>query len=149
MEYNFKKVHTGKDLTISTTVLLVGAGLFFVNKGLGLCIGICGLLMYLVYKGGYKKDGKGTMLLRKSEDICKACRTSILEFLEGGNRIPDIKKGNDGGSVRLDVYYNKNEQVAYAQLFDFCNYSYEPASGIVELKGDRAGKLISLLLETY
>ena len=149
MEYNFKKVHTGKDLTISTTVLLVGAGLFFVNKGLGLCIGICGLLMYLVYKGGYKKDGKGAMLLRKSEDICKACRTSILEFLEGGNRIPDIKKGNDGGSVRLDVYYNKNEQVAYAQLFDFCNYSYEPASGIVELKGDRAGKLISLLLETY
>ena len=145
MEYNFKKVHTGKDLAISTIVLLAGAGLFFVNKGLGICIGICGLFMYLVNKGGYKKDGKGIQLTRKSEDICKACRTSIVEFLEGKNTVPTIKQGNEGGSIRLDVYFNKAEQVAYAQLYDFCNYTYEPATGVVELKGDKADKLISLL----
>ena len=145
MEYNFKKVHTGKDLAISTIVLLAGVGLFFVNKGLGICIGICGLFMYLVYKGGYKKDGKGILLTRKSEDICKACRTSIVEFLEGKNTVPTIKQGNEGGSIRLDVYFNKDEQVAYAQLYDFCNYTYEPATGIIELKGDKADKLISLL----
>ena len=28
MEYNFKKVHTGKDLAISILVLLAGAGLY-------------------------------------------------------------------------------------------------------------------------
>lgn len=145
MEYNFKKVHTGKDLAISTIVLLAGAGLFFVNKGLGICIGICGLFMYLVYKGGYKKDGKGILLTRKSVDICKACRTSIVEFLEGKNTAPTIKKGNEGGSIRLDVYFNKAGQVAYAQLYDFCNYTNEPATGVVELKGDKAEKLISLL----
>ena len=145
MEYNFKKVHTGKDLAISTIVLLAGVGLFFVNKGLGICIGICGLFMYLVYKGGYKKDGKGILLTRKSEDICKACRTSIVEFLEGKNTVPTIKQGNEGGSIRLDVYFNKDEQVAYAQLYDFCNYTYEPATGIVELKAEKADKLISLL----
>ena len=145
MEYNFKKVHTGKDLAISTVVLLAGVGLFFVNKGLGICIGICGLFMYLVYKGGYKKNGKGILLTRKSEDICKACRNSIVEFLEGKNTVPTIKQGNEGGSIRLDVYFNKDEQVAYAQLYDFCNYTYEPATGIVELKADKADKLISLL----
>ena len=133
------------DLAISTIVLLAGAGLFFVNKGLGICIGICGLFMYLVYKGGYKKDGKGILLTRKSEDICKACRTSIVEFLEGKNTVPTIKQGNEGGSIRLDVYFNKDEQVAYAQLYDFCNYTYEPATGIIELKADKADKLISLL----
>lgn len=145
MEYKFKKVHTGKDLAISTIVLLAGAGLFFVNKGLGICIGVCGLFMYLVYKGCYKKDGMGILLTRKSEDICKACRTSIVEFLEGKNTVLTIKKGNEGGSIRLDVYFNKAEQVAYAQLYDFCNYTYEPATGVVELKGDKADKLISLL----
>ena len=145
MEYNFKKVHTGKDLTISTIVLLAGAGLFFVNKGLGICMTICGLFMYLVYKGGYKKDGKGILLTKKSEDICKACRTPIVEFLEGKNDALTIKQGNEGGSIRLDVYFNKAENVAYAQLHDFCNYTYEPATGIAELKGDRAEKLISLL----
>ena len=47
MEINFKKVHTLKDLAISTIVLLVGIGLFFVNKGLGITIAVCGLAMFL------------------------------------------------------------------------------------------------------
>ena len=84
MEYNFKKVHTGKDLAISILVLLTGVGLYFLNPGLGICI-------------------------------------------------------------RLDVYFSKSEKVAYAQVYDFCNYDYEPATGIIELDGDRADKLISLL----
>ena len=49
MEYNFKKVHTGKDLAISILVLLAGIGLYFLNPGLGICIGTCGLLMCLFY----------------------------------------------------------------------------------------------------
>ena len=53
MEYSLKRVHTGKDLAISATILLAGIGLFFVNKGLGICIGICGVLMCLFYKGGF------------------------------------------------------------------------------------------------
>ena len=56
MEINFKKVHTGKDLAISTIVLLAGIGLFFVNKGFGITIAVCGLAMFFLYKGGYKKD---------------------------------------------------------------------------------------------
>ena len=50
MEYNFRKVHTGKDLAISILVLLAGVGLYFLNPGLGICIGTCGLLMSLFYK---------------------------------------------------------------------------------------------------
>ena len=145
MEYNFKKVHTGKDLAISTIVLLAGVGLFFVNKGVGICLIICGLFMFFVYKGAYRKDGKGILLTRKSEDVCKACRSSIVEFLEGKNTVPTIKQGNEGGILRLDVYFNKAEGVAYAQLYDYNNYTYEPATGVVELKGDRAEKLLSLL----
>ena len=38
MEYNFKKVHTGKDLAISILVLLTGVGLYFLNPGLRICI---------------------------------------------------------------------------------------------------------------
>ena len=32
--------------------------------------------------------------------------------------------------------------IAYVQLFDFSNYTYEPATGIVEIRGPRAEKLI-------
>ena len=93
----------------------------------------------------YKINGRGILLTKESEEICKECRTSIIEFLEGKNPVPVIKQGAEGGSIRLDVYFNKSENVAYAQVYDFCNYDYEPATGIIELDGDRADKLISLL----
>lgn len=145
MEYNFKKVHTGKDLAISTIVLLAGVGLFFVNKGLGICIAGCGLIMLLIYKGGYKNDGQGILLTRKSEDLCKCCKPSIVDYLNGKDVIPQVKKGSEGGSVRLDVYYNASAGIAYAQLYDFRNYSYEPETDVVALYSPRADKLISQL----
>ena len=145
MECNFIKVHTGRDLAISTMLLLSGAGLFLINMGLGICIGICGLCMFIFYKWGYRIDGRGILLSRKSEDISKACRTSLVDFLEGRNPTPTIKQGHEGGTVRLDLYYNQTENVAYVRLYDFCNYVYEPATGIIELNGDRAAKLISLI----
>lgn len=77
MEINFKKVHTVKDLAISTIVLLAGIGFFFVNKGLGIIVAVCGFSMFFLYKGGYKKDGQGIVLQKKSEDLCKACKASV------------------------------------------------------------------------
>ena len=145
MEINFKKVHTGKDLAISTIVLLAGIGLFFVNEGLGITIAVCGLAMFFLYKGGYKKDGKGIVLQKKSEDLCKACKSSVVDYLNGKDVTPQIKKGNEGGSVRLDVYYNAAARIAYAQLFDFRGYDYEPETDVVELHSPRADKLIPLL----
>lgn len=142
MEINFKRVHTAKDLSISTVVLLAGFGLFFINKGLGVCIAVCGLFMFLYYKGGYRKNGHGVVLTKKSEDLCKACKPSIMTFLEGMDVKPFIKRGNEGGSVRLDVYYNRADRIAYAQLFEFCNYVYEPVTEIVELTGEKAEELI-------
>ena len=145
MEINFKKVHTVKDLAISTLVLLAGIGLFFVNKGLGITIAACGLAMFLLYKGGYKKDGQGIVLQKKSEDLCKACKPSVVDFLNGKDVTPQIKKGNEGGSVRLDVYYNAAAGIAYAQLFDFRNYAYEPETDVIELHSPKADKLMSQL----
>lgn len=145
MEINFNKVHTAKDLAISTIILIAGIGLFFVNKGLGITIAVCGLAMFFLYKGGYKKDGQGVLLTRKSEDLCKCCKAPIVDYLNGKDVMPQIKKGDEGGSVRLDVYYNAAAGIAYAQLFDFRNYSYEPETDVVALYSPRADKLISQL----
>ena len=101
--------------------------------------------MFFLCKGGYKKDGNGPVLTKKSEDVCKACRAPLAEFLNGKECNPCVKKGNEGGSARLDVYYNEKEGIAYAQLFDFCNYAYEPLTEMVELTGQKAFKLISQL----
>lgn len=65
MEYNFKKVYTGRDLAISFILIAAGAGLFFLNKGLGVTIGACGLLCLLLFKTGYKINEQARQQLRQ------------------------------------------------------------------------------------
>ena len=47
--------------------------------------------------------------------------------------------------MRVEMFYSADACLAYVQLFDFVNYSYVPATGLVELRGERADKLIKTL----
>lgn len=58
---------------------------------------------------------------------------------------PEISAPAEGGVIRIEVYFSKDAEIAYAQLFDFSDYTYQKATEIVELKGDRARKLIAKL----
>lgn len=145
MEIKFNSVHTVKDLIISAIVLAAGIGLFFVNTGLGIVIGFCGLLMLVFYKSGHRREGESVVLQKKAFDIAHRCRDSVKAFLDGKDVEPEIDAGRSGGVVRLEVYYNADVPVAYAQLFDFSDYTYQAATEIVELHGERAEKLISRL----
>ena len=145
MQIKFKKVHTKKDLIISAIVLAAGIGLCFINLGLGVFIAVCGVLMLLFYKGSYKREGEDIVLQKKAFDVAHSCRDSLKGFLEGKDVEPDVDTSINGGVVRLEIYYNAASSVAYAQLFDFSNYIYEPATDIVELRGQKAEKLIRKL----
>ncbi len=145
MEIKFKSVHTVKDLVISAIVLAAGIGLFFVNKGLGSVIGACALLMLLFCKSGHKREGEDIVLKKKALDISHHCRESLKGFLDGKDVDPEINLDGNGSVIRLEVYYNVDAAVAYAQLFDFSSYTYEPATEIVELRGQKARILIDKL----
>lgn len=143
MEIKFKKVHTAKDLIISTLTIAAGIGLYFVNAGLGGLIGACGLLLLLFYKAGYRRTGDDILLTKKALEVSSYCRNSLLDFLDGKDVEPEIRQQpGDGGVVRLEVYYNREAGVAYAQLFNFSSYTYEAATGMVELHSPSADRLI-------
>ena len=145
MEIQFKKVHTAKDLAISAITLAAGIGLFFVNTGLGSLFAGCGILMLCFYKTGYRRAGEKLTLKKCALDVSNSCRESLKGFLDGKDVEPELKVSTVGGIIRLEVYYNADASVAYAQLFDFSNYTYEPATELVELRGPRADRLISKL----
>ena len=69
----------------------------------------------------------------------------MKEFLDGKDVDPEINLDGNGSVIRLEVYYNVDAAVAYAQLFDFSSYTYEPATEIVELRGQKARILIGKL----
>lgn len=145
MEIIFKKVHTAKDLVISAIFVAAGIGLYFVNVGLGILIGVCGLLMLIFYKGAYKREGEDILLKKTALDVAHSCKESLKGFLDGKDVEPEVNTSINGGVIRLEVYHNASASVAYAQLFDFSNYSYVPATELVELRGKRADCLISKL----
>ena len=145
MEIKLTKVHTTKDLLISAIVLAAGIGLYFINAGLGILLAVCGVLMLLFYKGGYKRKGEDIVLQKKALDVAHTCRDSLKGFLDGKDVEPEVNTSINGGIIRLEVYYNAVSSVAYAQLFDFSNYTYEPATDLVEVRGPKADKLISKL----
>ena len=145
MEITLKKVHTAKDLAISAIVLAAGIGLYFINAGLGIVIGLCGLLLLLLWKAGFKREGEEILLQKKALDVAHSCRESLKGFLDGKDVEPEVKPNTNGGVIRLEVYYNASEAIAYAQIFDFSNYTYEPATDIIEIRGERAKTLINKL----
>ena len=101
--------------------------------------------MLLFYKAGYKREGEGVILRKKALDVAHSCRTSLKGFLESKEVEPEIDTRTEGGIIRLEVWYNADAAIAYAQLFDFSNYTYEPATEMAELRGPRAEKLIGKL----
>lgn len=145
METIFKNVHTTKDLTISGIVFIAGICLLFINAGLGVFFTIMGVAMLCMFRKGYKKNGQGTMLTRQSEEICMECKASLIDFLNGKDVKPEIKKGNCGGTIRLDAYFNKAEGLAYVQLFEYRNYTYESLTEVVELHSPKAEIIVSQL----
>ena len=132
------------DLCISSAVILAGIGLFFLHKGLGVTVIIGGILMLFIYKAAFVRTGEEkTLLTKKAFDLSKSCRQSVFDYLSGKDVTPKIVSPNGGGIVRLEVYFNKKEEVVYAQLFDFTDYTYSEATGLVELRSPASGKLLS------
>ena len=145
MEIKFKKVHTAKDLTISGLVFLAGIGLYFVKPELGIVIAVCGALLFLFYKAGYKCEGHDTLLSKKGFDIAYSCKQSIVDYLAGKDVEPKFDQLGNDGEIRLETFFNKKAGIVYAQLFVFSNYMYEKATETVELHHPEADKILKHL----
>lgn len=142
MTYNFVKVHTAKDLLISIIILGFGAGLFFIHKGLGIMLVISGILALVFFKSGYRDPVTQVILHKTCAETDKKCRQSLLDFISGLIDEPEIVRTGVGAVVRIEMYHNLEEGVAYIQLFDFENYNYVPATEILSLDENRAAKLL-------
>lgn len=145
METNIKKVHTAKDLTISLGLIVIGAGLFFINKGCGFCIAALGLLLFFLYNTGYKINGSTKTYHKKSLDLCRGCKEPLVNFLEGKTSELDIKEGSEGGCIRVDFYFCSPDQSSFIQIFDFRGYEYQKDGDLREADPEKTKVLIKKL----
>lgn len=145
MENNFKKVHAPVDLIISGLIVAAGIGLFFVSKWGGIAVALCGLLLFLVYKSGWKREGDDTPLRHRTVEVSRNCKTSLMEFLEGKNEEPNVRLGNEGGTLLLEVWYASDLSKSYVQLSEYVELRFQKITEIVELNENATQKLLSKL----
>lgn len=145
MENKFKKVHSNKDIIVSSIITLIGIALIFANLYLGIVTIVVGLLLFIFYKSGYKYDNQGVVLCKKNKEISKKCYNSVLEFLNGKSERLEMIPGNEGGTLMLEVWYNKPESVAYVQLYEYQELCFNKINELVELQSSNAQKLIEQL----
>ncbi|MBQ7549980.1 MAG: hypothetical protein IJT04_00440 [Bacteroidales bacterium] len=145
MENNFKKVHAPVDLVISSVILLVGIGLFFVNQWGGIVVALCGVSSFLIYKSGWRREGDSTLLRHRSVEMSRNCKTSLVAFLKGENKDLNIRYGNEGGTLLLEVWYTADQSKSYVQLSEFLDLRFQKTTEIIELNNTATHNLLSKL----
>ena len=142
MENYFVKVHAYKDLIISAIILVAGIALIFVNKIVGIVIILCGLLSFLLYKSGYRYNNQGVLLQKKNIELSRKCQQSVLDFLNERSTELNLIPGNEGGTLLLDVWYNKEENIAYSQLSIYQELAFQEITDVTKLNPTNAQILI-------
>ncbi|MBO7494697.1 MAG: hypothetical protein J6T87_11205 [Bacteroidales bacterium] len=145
MEIKFKKVHGLKDLVISGLILIAGIGLFFVNKGFGVTIGLCALLTFVLYKSSWRREGDDTPLQKRTLEVSRNCKPSLMAFLEGGKNTPELIPGNEGGTLLVEVWFTADESQSYVQLSEYVELGFQKITDVVELDGEQTQNLLAKL----
>ena len=144
MEDKFIRVHSIKDIVISSILTITGTVLVIIPSSdplniLGFFTIVTGLVLAFILKTAYRHTESGEKLQKKefyySNDMrekLKSALTSPMDFRH--------KPENQGSTLRMDVYYNKTK--AYMQLLEYIPYRYEPCSAVHEHSFDKVSNLI-------
>lgn len=140
-----KKVYTTKNLLISGGFILAGLITFAFNKGLGFCLAGIGIFLLILYKSGYKFEGDPLVYEKKSVDLCRGCKDSLVNYINGTSNQLQIKEGSEGGCIRIDFFYNGKTGKSYIQLYTFSDYTYKKDGDLIALDASKATTLLKAL----
>lgn len=124
MKKTFIRVHSVKDIIISSILIILGSVLVALPTGIGVNIAgffmlFMGILFALVLKTGYKDTETGEKFLFKEYYFQQAMHAEISSALESSPNTIDLKEADKGNALKLDIYYNTVSGKAYIQLFEY------------------------------
>ena len=144
MEKNFERVRSKRDIWISVSLLVLGCGLMILPNSdsinvTGFIIILAGIIMAFTLRTAYKDCLTGEIYSKKERYFAHAKHDQLMLSLTSPNHFCNNGE-NEGSSLRLDVYYNKNK--VYIQLMEYVPYTYEPCTRFYEYDISNGGKFI-------
>ena len=147
MEKTFTRVRSVKDISIFSSLIILGSVLIALPTGAainitGFFLIFAGLILMFVLRSGYKEEGSNERYQKEEHFFQQAMNAAIASVLESKPESIDLREADKGNAVRLDVYYSKASGKAYLQLFEYVPYKYVPCSDMVEHDIARVEQLI-------
>ena len=147
MEKTFIRVRSVKDITIFSTLIILGSVLVALPTGAGINIAgffliFAGIILALVLRTGYKDTETGERFCFKEYYFQQAMNTTISRALASNPSSIALNEANKGNALKLDIYYNNASGKAYMQLFEYIPYRYEPCSKMYEHETGMIEKLL-------
>lgn len=146
MEKTFNRVRSIKDIVTFATLVVLGSILIALPTSAsinitGFFLIFTGLILALVLKTGYS-DENGVKYQKKERYFQHEMNAEICSALASNPDSIDLSKEDKGNTIRLDIYLCKSTGKAYAQLFEYVPYRYEPCSKMYEYELSKVSKLI-------
>ena len=146
MEKTFVRVRSIRDIVIFVSLIVLGSILIALPTSAsinitGFFLIITGLILALVLKTGYQ-DEDGGKYQKKERFFQQAMNAEICAALASKPDSVDLSEEDKGNAIRLDIYFCTSSGKAYAQLFEYVPYRYEPCSKMYEYELSKVSKLI-------
>lgn len=95
----------------------------------GFLVAISGVLLIFILKTSYKDISTGEIYTKKERYFSQSKHDQLLHAMTSPKYFC-TKGENEGSSLRLDIYYNKEK--VYIQLLEYVPYTYEPCTKLYE-----------------
>jgi hypothetical protein len=147
MKTQFIKVRTTKDITIFTSLILIGVILIALPTQMGATIAgatlaIIGIALIPLLKSGYR-DRDSSETYRKLEHYFQQTKkSSLTSAISSKPETIELPKEQGSNALRIDIYFSRSANKAYVQLFEYIPYEYEPCTEIYEYEASRVENLI-------
>lgn len=147
METQFIKVRTTKDITIFTSLILIGAILIALPTQMGVTIAgatlaIIGIALIPLLKSGYRHRDSSETYRKLEYYFQQTKKSSLTSAISSKPETIELPKEQGSNTLRLDIYFNRSANKAYVQLFEYVPYEYEPCTEIYEYEASRVENLI-------
>lgn len=137
MEKNFTKVHSTKDIVITSVLIIAGTIMVALPTStpvniLGFFMIFAGIILALALRTGYKDVDTGIKYCKTERFFAQSMREEINRALAGKPDSINLSEEDKGNGIRLDIYHSKSTGKAFIQLFEYVPYKYEPCSKLYE-----------------
>ena len=148
MKPHFYRVRSVKDIVISVTLIIAGIALMSYPSEIG--ITILGMFLFLIgslflylFKSVYKKEGTKEIYHKRELQFRREILQTIQDaVLSDPNQI-DMTKEGMGWTVKLNIYFSREADKGYIQLYEYIPYNYEPCTQMLEYRINQIDKLLN------